>query len=377
MNSTAGEVLALLRDRGPMPRTGLARAIGISAAALTKITADLIASGQVSEQPGAARTQPGRPPVDIALNGDCNYLVGAHLGAGRVELVITDILLNATARHSFDFDSRATSADALVRSAGDEINRLIERSGVYRSRYRGIGVSVPGAVDRQHRLNVYSSFADWHEVPVADRLEDIVGLPAVVEHNATAIALSEARFGVGRSSDTILYVYMGSGIGAGLAHSVAVSRSPRHRGQVEIGHIVVEPAGAPCHCGGHGCLETVFSEGPILKALGRQSVPREGLIAAAMAETTVWEPIYETFVQALATTVTLLVPDLIVLGGHLGAAPPALFDTLRRDLPGRIMPQQRECLRIERTSLGADAGAKGAACVGLETFVYADYGRWS
>lgn len=375
MKSTTGEVLTLLRDRGPTSRAELARVIGVSAAALTKITAELISSGKVSERAAPATTQLGRPPVNIALNSDCHFLVGAHLGAGRVELIVTDIMLNAKARHGFDFDATSTSADALIERAGREINQLIEQTGFYRRKFRGIGISVPGAVDREGRLNVYSSFANWHEIPFADRLEEVVGLPAVVEHNATAIALSEARFGVGRDSETILYVYMRAGIGAGLAHSASVSQSPRHRGQVEIGHIVLDPAGAPCHCGGRGCFETVFSEAPILGALGLDRVPPEGLIAAAMRNRAIWAPLYERFVQALATTVTLLAPDLIVLGGHLGEAPDALFDDLRRDLPGRVMPQQRQNLRIERTSLGPDDGAMGAACVGLEKFIYADGGR--
>jgi Transcriptional regulator/sugar kinase len=376
VRSTTGEVLTLLRDRGPTSRAELARTIGVSAAALSKITAHLISTGQVMEEEAApSASQLGRPPVNISLVNDGHFLVGAHFGAGRVGLIITDAVLAARATKRFDFNPKTTSAEALIERAGREINQLIDSCGVYRRKVRGVGISVPGAVDRDGRFNVYSSFADWHEVPFADRIEEIVGLPAVVEHNATAIALSEARFGAGRDMDTILYVYMRSGIGAGLAHSAAVARAPAHRGPVEMGHIVLDPAGPACRCGGRGCLETVFSEAPLLAGLGLDAVPAGGLIAAAMEDARVWAPAYERFVQALATTVTLMSPDLVILGGHLGEAPERLFSDLRRDLPPRVMPQQRAKLRVERTSLGPDASAKGAACVGLEKFVYAEGGR--
>jgi predicted NBD/HSP70 family sugar kinase len=375
LQSTSAEVLAWLRDHGPTSRAELARAIGVSAAALTKITAGLITAGQVVERAAVVpATQMGRPPTSIVLNGEANYLVGVHLGAGHVELVVVDLVLTPKLRHEFDFDGRGTSVDRLIEAVGGEINRLIERSGIHRGRFLGVGIAVPGAVDRAGRLNIYSCFADWHQVPFADRLEEVVGLPAVVEHNVTAIALAEARFGIGRDSDAVLAVYMRGGLGAGIAHSCAASHRPWDRAPVEIGHVVFDPDGAVCHCGGRGCFETVFAERPILRALGLERVPDEGLIAAAMREPAVWQPLAEKFVHALATTVTLLSPDLVVLGGHLRRAPDAFLDHLRRELPRRLMPQQRERLRIERVSLGSGDGALGAACVGLEKFVYSGGG---
>jgi predicted NBD/HSP70 family sugar kinase len=371
MQSMSAEVLAWLRDRGPTSRAEIARGLGVSAAALTKTTAGLIAAGHVAERAAPAPApQMGRPPIDLVLNGDSSYLVGIHLGAGHVELVVTDIVLTPKLWREFDFDPAVLSVDRLIDEVGRAVNQLIDRSGYYRAKFRGIGIAVPGAVDRAGRLNIYSCFADWHEVPFADRLEQIVGLPAVVEHNVTAMALAEARFGIGRDSDAVLCVYMRGGLGAGLAHSRAAPHRLWDRGPVEIGHIVLDPAGAPCHCGGRGCFETVFSERAILRRLGLERVPDEGLIAAAMRDEAAWRPLYDRLLGALATTATLLAPELIIFGGHLKRAPDAFFDALGRDLPLRLMPQQRVRLRIGRVSLGGDAGALGAACVGLETFIY-------
>ncbi|MBE0533924.1 MAG: ROK family protein [Rhodospirillales bacterium] len=368
-STTTGELLSLLRDRGPTSRAELARAIGVSAAALSKITADLIARGQVSEVGGANRSQLGRPPVNIALNGDCCYLVGAHVGAGRVELVVTDILLNVLSRDRFTFPVDETSVDSLIERVGHAVNRLIEASGQYRNKFRGVGIGVPGSVDRGGRLNINAAFTHWHDIPFADRIEAIVGLPAVIEHNVTAIALAEARFGVGREYDTVLAVYMRAGLGGGFAHSGRNMRGRKHWGPVEIGHIVLDPRGGACRCGGKGCVETVFSERPILERLGLDAVPEGGLMAAAMDQPAVWEPLYRPFLHALATAVTLIAPDLVVLGGHLGEAPQRLLDDLRRDLPPRLM-RQLKGLKVDKVSLRPDAGAKGAACVGLERFVY-------
>ncbi|MFV0333190.1 MAG: ROK family protein [Tropicimonas sp.] len=370
MQTAAGEVLTVLRDEGPASRAELARTIGLSAAALSKLTAELLRLDIVREAPADLHEGLGRPPINLILDREAFLMFGVHVGAGIVEIVVTDTLLGRQDTESFPFE-RDIAVPNLVERVASTIESMVTRARLPRARIRGIGIAVPGAVDREGRLNVFSAFAQWSNVPFADLLEERLGLPVVLEHNAASIALAETRYGAGRGQERALYVYLGAGIGAGIAYSRTEHPAPRRCRSVEIGHVVTDPDGAACSCGGRGCLETVFSCAALLKAAGLADIPEEGLLAAAMRAAD-WPERYDAFVQVLSGTVTLMEPDIVVLGGHLGAAPDALFDALRRDIPPRIMPQYRARLSLERTSFTTMASAMGAACAGLESFVYRD-----
>nr|WP_321981256.1 ROK family protein [uncultured Cohaesibacter sp.] len=371
MQTTAGKILTVLRDQGPCSRADLARNIGLSTAAMSKFAAELLNSNIVREVDGTGKQSVGRPSIDLALNPETFLMIGAHITIGRVEIVLTDSLMKILETEHFEFDLEIDIDDLIGKLAG-KIDVLVSKSGFQRSRFRGVGLTVPGAVDDDGRVNLFSVFSQWSNIAFADLLEEQLNLPVTLEHNAAAIALAESRFGAGRDKERVLYVYMGGGIGAGITYSRERSNSLRRCRQVELGHIVVDPHGAHCRCGKDGCLETLFSEGPLLKFLGCSSVPKEGLIEALM-QTDFWLERYEHFLQILATSSILLLPDMIVLGGHFGAAPDTFFEKLEQDLIPRVtVPQHRAQLSVVRTSYLDEAGAVGAACAGLEQFIFGD-----
>lgn len=368
MRTSSGHVLALLRERGAMSRAELARTIGISSAALTKLSNVLIANGAIADEAGPAANGVGRPASMLTLVPGNSFVVGVHFGVGRVGVVITDSMLGIRARDNHLINLDASNAEDVIRLAVQATNRLIEASGVPRGRIRGIGVGVPGRVDPSGRFSLNAFFSQNQQgFPFADLLEEQLALPVALSHNVTAMALAEALYGAGKGVRTVLNLYLRRGLGAGIVErdSVGQTRSTA----VELGHLRTDPHGKACFCGGTGCLETVLSEKALLGHLGLKHVPPEGLLKAAMVDAAHWQQIYRQFLSVLATAVTLLEPDLLLLSGHLGEAPAALLEQLRYDLPTRVMPQFQG-VRIEPAVLQPDAGALGAACIGLEQFVY-------
>lgn len=365
-SNAANHLLSILRDRGPHPRAELARLIGVSSPALTKIAAQLLAEGLVVERTAAERQQLGRPPIDIALVPEAAFVIGVHLGAGFLEIALTNAMLEPIETGSLDFDSEATAKDLLIQVSRD-INRIIDRNDIPRARLTGIGVAVPGRVDADGLSGYRSANPQWENIALAPELEQATGLPVTLEHNATSIALAETRYGTGRNSNGTLYVYLGKGIGAGIAHASHLEQVNRARGPVELGHIALDPDGAICHCGARGCLETVFSE-EVLRGLFPNS-GKADLVGNAMCSPE-WPAHYHRLLQSLAAAITLMTPDLLVFGGHFSKAPQEFYDDLNRDLPGRIPAFLRDDLRIERSSFSQSPGAIGAAAVGLERFFY-------
>ncbi|NDW01124.1 ROK family protein [Yangia sp. PrR002] len=348
-----------------MSRADLTRETGLSSAGVTKITAQMRLEGIIREGSASEAAAIGRPPVTVEINSECRYVLAIHLGARQVHVALSDVSLSLSLTETLAYDL-SEPTDALVARIAELARGLIARSAVPADRILGVGIGVPGSVDETRRVNTHSILTGWHDVHFADAFEAELGLPAVVEHNATALALAECCYGVGKEAESLLYLLLGKGIGAGYAQTGPMGR----RSAVEIGHVVVEPGGRPCRCGGRGCLERFFSEEPLRALVGNPELSRSALLSAAMNHPE-WDKVSEAFLLALGTTVTLLGPEMIVLGGDLSGAPEAFVSRLREELPGRVMPQQRNNLRIERARFTDPAGAYGAACIALESFFYA------
>ncbi len=364
MANGIGKILTHLRDGGPTSRADLARATGLSSAGVTKICATLSDAKLLHE---AAGKEPalGRPATEVSIRADGGYVLSIHLSPAQARVAVCNLDSKVLADDALSYDP-STPVATIVDKAADLARQVIASSAIPYGSLLGLGVGVPGSVDEDGRVNTHSVLAGWRDVPFAQMFEAALGLPTVIAHNASAIAMAEARYGAWKASESLLYILLGKGIGAGFVKTGAHERTSI----VEIGHVVVNPGGPHCRCGGHGCLERYFSEDPLRGCIGQTDVPHEALISAAM-DTSDWPQIYEYFLQALSTTVTLLGPEMIVLGGDLNTAPDAFVEALRADLPARVMPQQRTKLAIERTSLPAPVGVHGAACVALERFFFA------
>ena len=201
-------------------------------------------------------------------------------------------------------------------------------------------------------------------MPFADLLENAIGLPVVVEHNVRAMALGEYRRG-GRHGLSLLFVYMKTGLGAGMIIGGASFRPGRY-GVMELGHMKVVPDGRLCACGSHGCLETVLSERSLTESVTEAGGNTADLMQAVTQIDHIRVKAIEHLTTALASAVNLLNPDLIVLGGLFTAAPDRLFSDVDAELRKKVFPVLRDSIQLERSRLGYDfrAGRCGSRCSG-------------
>jgi glucokinase len=206
----------------------------------------------------------------------------------------------------------------------------------------------------------------WRDVPLAAELSAALGVPAAVEHDAAGAALAEASYG-NRSKDC-LFVALGTGIGAGHVRDGQVA-SGSTGGAGELGHIPVYPDGEPCACGQRGCLEVYASAAAVgrryaARAVGGGAGPAGADAVAARLATdpvarAVWGEAVDALALALATTILLVDPGVIVLGGGLARAGDALLEPLSAALAGRLA--WRSPPPLELSVLGTDAGWRGAS----------------
>lgn len=365
-----GLVLTLLRDRGPLSRSEIAETSGLSPTTVTKAVAPLVTAGYVEEgaAPGGARI--GRPAVALHLRSEMLAVCGIQIGVGTAQAAVVDGLGRVVAQTAFTFDDGLPQEEALRSIARRvDVDLLEEHDPV------AVGVAAPGVVEADGRTNSLSLNLGWSDAPLADIFEPELGLPVIAEHNVSAMALAESRFGARASS--LAFVYVKTGVGLGLVLRGEPFLGGRH-GVSELGHIHVSDTGEPCTCGSTGCLEAVAAEPALTRALAAIPGSDGDNPLQRMEEHAPQDPAVDELLQrtvddlstGLAAVVNLLGPELVVVGGILDGASDELLERLDLATRARVFPLLRETLRLVRPTFGSASGVVGAAAVALERFVY-------
>jgi glucokinase len=216
----------------------------------------------------------------------------------------------------------------------------------------GVGCGGPMAAGGQvvNPLNIHG----WRDFPLRDRLADLVGLPVAVDNDAKALALGEGWKGAAQGSTDYLAMVVSTGVGGGIVlDGRLLDGTGGNAGH--IGHMVVEPDGRPCVCGGRGCLEAEASGTAIAAVTGRP---------AAEADTVTRRRCGTLVGRAVASVANLLDLQLAVVAGSVALGfGDEFFDSARTELALRCGLDFARPTRIEPAGLGADGPLVGAAAV--------------
>ncbi len=253
-------LLRLIRAAQPITRTEIASRLEIDKSTVTDNVKPLIAAGILREETLEVSGQ-GRKPRVLSFATDRDYFIGVNLGVRTSQVGMTTLKGEITDED--DFTTPANAAAAL-KMARERIDELIEANGDKKCRV--IGVSIPGLTDAERRKLIYAPNLDWRDVDIAGALQPNKDIKVVVENDATAAAMYEARLkirdsgGDGLMTNFVL-VRSGTGIGVGLVIGSEVYRgSGLGRGIAgEFGHMTIVAGGRTCVCGNRGCWEKYAS----------------------------------------------------------------------------------------------------------------------
>jgi glucokinase len=249
-----------------------------------------------------------------------------------------------------------------------------------------VGVAVPGLVDADGMVRFVPNLHGLAGYNLAAELRAALpGASIWVGNDATAACWAEHSEGAGRGADEVLMITLGTGIGGGIVSGGRLIEGVNHYAG-EFGHMVVDPHGPRCPCGKQGCWER-FASGSGLGALGREmavagAAPRLVQLAGGEPESVRGEHVTTAAASGdpaaieimgrfawwvalgLANLANALDPEIIVLGGGLISAGEVLLEPTRRAFTDLVeAPSVRGPIRIEPATLGAEAGAIGAALV--------------
>jgi predicted NBD/HSP70 family sugar kinase len=348
------KLLHIIRDRQPISRVDLGKATGLRAGTVSVIVNRLLRTSVIHEGE-AAPSSGGRPAKYLQINAEKAYVVGISIGVQQTVYGVSDfngrILHQRTVRTNSD-------GHGFLAQLGKEIAAQL-KTNFRRASFAGVGVSVPGLIDRVDGCLVRSPNLGWRDVPIVSILQSALDLPVHVENDANAAALSELWYGRMElwGAHCMLFILVVEGIGTGLILNGEVYVGSRI-GMGGFGHIPLDPAGPKCSCGSVGCWEALASdEATLARFAGSSQNPSHrpaslhDLIALAQSG-------HECACRELMATASYigrgikglahgLAPEVIVIGGQITAAwsiiEPILLNELQGEylVPGVSRPQLR------------------------------------
>ena len=360
-------VLNVAMDRpGSFTRAELIEATGLSAPTVGSLAADLIRSGVVKDL-GTGPSSGGRRPFFMELNARHWCVAGIDLGPTRTRLAVADLRGTRIADRIVDTPTGVSPAVLLQRIAA-ALRALMREAGTPAQRLIVVGAGAPGAVEWETGIVSFApNLKGWTKVPMRAILERALGAPVLVENDVNLAVLGERWQGAARGHDTCAFVFVGTGIGAGI-----LIDGQLHRGHSfmagEIAVMCMGPQFADVDYGTRGCLETLAG----LQALagrwpkGARGDPAEWMAdlykAAEAGDHVARRAVDETATLigiAVANVAAVLDPSLIVLGGALMAQGGPLVAEVRTVVE-RIA---RSPLEIVVSALGKDAPLRGCLLV--------------
>lgn len=356
-------IIDALLGSGPLTQAELARQTGLSTATVSNIVKKLTATGEVETAP---ITSSGRRALLVRLSNSGAVAVGIDFGRRHLRIVIASLGFAVIAEQYIELPIGHRAEESIDRASA-VLARMLEQSEVPPSAVLGVGVGIPGPIDHRTGTVVQGAILPgWVGIHLHD-LEKRLHFPVVFDNDANLGALAEVTWGPHSTIDNLVFVKIGSGIGAGL---ILGGRPFYGRLGItgEIGHDTVTDDGELCGCGNRGCLETVASTSVMMQRLGtRAPVTTADIVRNALAGDAATLRILDeaglAVGRVLGNIANLLNPDVIVIGGPLAGLGPILLDPIRRGLVLHVVQSIGDETAVVMSALGDRAEALGAAAL--------------
>ena len=382
-------ILDLIRfTSGGISRAELARRMGLSRAAVTAIVNDLLGINIVRET-HATTTTSGRRPIMLEIEPKHGYVLGVDIGVTHLSLILADLSARVVSETEIPSEISRGPENCL-----DEVDRhvqaLLAQAGLSLQDILSTGVGVPGPIAGDGGIVIAPPIMPgWDNFPIRSDLHKRWGCPVSLNNDAELGALGEWAYGAGREESNLIYVKVGSGVGAGLLLDNHIYRGATGTAG-EIGHMTIERDGPMCDCGNRGCLE-VLAGGRAIAQQARRAVlsrqrtqlalvePLDKITAKDVALAAgrgdliaqlILSEAGEYLGTAIAGLINLLNPGIVVIGGGVAQAGDLLLEPIRQAVQSRSLKAAVQVVRITSAVLGRRSTSMGAVVQALSIYLH-------
>lgn len=382
--SNRARILRHLYRHGVSSRAQIAKALGLTPAAITKITARLLEAG-VIEETGGIEGEKNRRSIGLELDATRFHIIAVKFARSLVRIAVFDLSGAEISNRTLPPVTNDTIADTLALTHETIETLLADDPAVV-----AVGMVVPGPYLRHvGRTAVVSTMQGWRKVNFIHEFEHAFRVPVFIEHDARAGALAQHLYGAGlasddRAHDSLAYYLVGEGVGLGVIDHGRLINGEMGAA-TEIGHVSIDVNGRPCDCGNVGCLERYCSASAIHERIDGT----QGLVpgSADMSHADACRALFDLAASGDAKARRLVVdvsriigygavaiinaynPSVVVIGDIVSGAGQMLLREVRNVVDRRVVPELADGTTITLSALPADATLCGAAAVATNRFL--------
>ncbi|MBM7587121.1 putative NBD/HSP70 family sugar kinase [Bacillus pakistanensis] len=357
-------VLDLIKGRGPISRTEIAKITGMSPTSISRIVHDLHEQGFVRETE-LVTSGVGRKAVLVDVEKDVLFTIGIDIDKSNIKMAIVNYvgdiidLIEIQRNHSENYEETLSKITNHIRD-------MIEHNRISNEKIIGMAVGLPGYIDYKNGVVKLSDQLSWKEKPLAEDLKRLTTFDVVVDNELKMKIISEYFIGRAKGVKNAVLVGVGTGIGSAIILNGEIYRGESNNAG-EIGHTVIDPTGNVCNCGKIGCLATYISEGAILAD------------SRKVKDLTSIDDVYEAFrnreqwaINILDRTTTYLAlaisnilclynPEVIILSGNLFEKLPEIKEVIETKFEIYTWEPVKETVRMVYSQLNNQGVVLGGA----------------
>jgi glucokinase-like ROK family protein len=391
-------VLNDVRDRGLRSRPEIIRSTGLTRSIVDQRVSELLVRGLLSEGRLGPSTG-GRAPRQLEFRADAGHVLAADLGATSIDVAVADLSGRIFA-HVAEPADVADGPERILRRVQELFDEVTGADIELPGDLWGIGIGVPGPVDFGSGVVVAPPIMPgWGEFPIRETFADRYDVPVWVDNDVNVMMLGELRAGAARGHETVVFVKIGTGIGAGIVIDGRLHRGAQGSAG-DVGHTQVthDPA-VVCRCGKIGCLEAMAGGAALARdaqmlaqngsspALARRLTEHRGQLEAAdvswaacrgdVASSQLIAQAGHLIGEMLSSMVHILNPSLILIGGGVSNIGDPLLAAIRESVYRLSLPLATRDLQIQRSALGPQSAVIGVANMVIdELFSRPRFARW-
>lgn len=364
-------IIDLVREHGVISRTTINKLTNIRMATITNVTAELINEGYLEEV-----QKPNQSKLLILNNN--YYALGIDIQPERliITLYSSRYEMICDTIHTINMDM---PPDKVIEISFTHIDKMMTEHN--EKNIIGIGISVTGMIDVTKSILLSSSqLHNWNNIHIKDMFSERYELPVFVEDSALLNLLAEKACTDIDEYRDIIYVQLGYGIGTGIMSDGRIVSG--HQGLAgELGHSVIIPDGKLCTCGNYGCLRTVATSPEIVSQYSEIMKMYNGSVSEIDIHTilksaenndkialNVIDEIIRYIGIALANSINMLNPRMIIFGGQMFEKSNYLLEPLKNIINRYILPQFTPEIHYKAAELNLYGGAIGASVLVFDSF---------
>jgi len=359
-------IFKAIRKQGPIPRIELTEITGCSAGTVSNHVRTLIKKGFVIETKKGISSG-GRKPIQLMINPQKAYIFSIEIEVNQIKIVMFDLEIKVAMKSIIPIiykdDYKKTLEQVFF-----EMDKMIEEKNLRLDNFLGIGVAVPGLIDKEKGILEFAPNLGWKNVYISKIFKDKFNLPVILDNEAKAAAIGEREF-IYPKMDNMVFISINEGIGCGVILNGELYRGASGNAG-EFGHIIIDTNGPACHCGNKGCWETLASESSIvnrylkLSNSNKELTKKEIYQLGKNGDKKVIEIFSETGRNigiGLVNIVNGLSPELLVIGGGIVEIKDYVYEEIIKKLEEGALSVSYRNVEIKFSKLGSLAAVYGMA----------------